>query len=732
MQGKLIYEFGPFRLEPAEHRLLRQGQPINLSPQLFSLLVVFVENSGTLISKEELRNKVWGNAYVSEDALKVIIGNLRKALSDDAEESAYIETVRGRGYRFQPRVTRIQQPGTDGQSDKSRQVPLEIPIGTRTSISTKPEPEEHQPPKRNIGTATRLVLASAVLIFLLVLTLASGALSPAHEPTVVGYHQLTHNSHEQDYCLYTDGVHLYFHEWIAGKARIAEVPVAGGETVYLQTPFQDALLMGIFPGGTGLLIADRSSSPPTFWRLPVPGGSPQPLPALPSLDAAISPDGQRIAYVADHSKSIGVMNINGSDQRKLYSVSREDLSRVQWSPDGKLISFNIFDPDGGGSSGTWVPWAIELDGSHLRRLLPQELNRSIGTFGRWTPGGKYYVFDSLENGKPDLWVWPQSQGWQPFTRPRLSRLTNIPQEFLGPLVSPDGKEVFARSRQSDAELVRYDMKSGEFVPYLGGISAGSVGFSRDGQWVAYVKHPEGTLWRSRIDGTEILQLSFAPYGVDSPHWSPDGQRIAFRASPPGHVRKIFLVSRDGGAPERLIPGDENTEDGVPTWAPDGQSLVFGGLRYHPEKIAIHILDLKTRRVTKVPGSEGLWTPRWSPDGRFLLALSAEASTSLSRSILLFDFRKHKWKKLVDETVNEPVWSHDQKYIYFDQAGAPQRDGVFRVRVSDGKLERLLTLANFPRAEDRSFGEWFGLAPDDSPLLLREIRRTEIYALDVKW
>jgi len=177
MQGKLIYEFDLFRLEPAEHRLLRQGQPINLSPQLFSLLVVFVENSGTLISKEELRNKVWGNAYVSEDALKVIIGNLRKALSDDAEESAYIETVRGRGYRFQPKVTRIQEPGTDGrQSDKSRQVPLEIPIGTGTSTSAKPEPEEHQPPKRNIGTATRLVLASAVLIFLLVLTLASGAL----------------------------------------------------------------------------------------------------------------------------------------------------------------------------------------------------------------------------------------------------------------------------------------------------------------------------------------------------------------------------------------------------------------------------------------------------------------------------------------------------------------------------------------------------------------------------
>jgi eukaryotic-like serine/threonine-protein kinase len=107
MQGKLIYEFGRFRLDPAERRLLHQGQPVSLSPQLFSLLVVFVENSGKLISKEALRNKVWGNAYVSEDALKVIIGNLRKAIGENGKR--YIETVRGEGYRFISPVSMIEE-----------------------------------------------------------------------------------------------------------------------------------------------------------------------------------------------------------------------------------------------------------------------------------------------------------------------------------------------------------------------------------------------------------------------------------------------------------------------------------------------------------------------------------------------------------------------------------------------------------------------------------------------
>src|SRR5438270_12861580 len=118
MQGKLIYEFGPFRLEPAERRLLRQGHPVNLSPQLFSLLLVFVENSDKLISKEALRNKVWGNAFISEDALKVIIGNLRKAIGENGEH--YIATVRGEGYRF---IAPVKVAVGKGESEESIQTP---------------------------------------------------------------------------------------------------------------------------------------------------------------------------------------------------------------------------------------------------------------------------------------------------------------------------------------------------------------------------------------------------------------------------------------------------------------------------------------------------------------------------------------------------------------------------------------------------------------------------------
>ena len=65
-------------------------------------------------------------------------------------------------------------------------------------------------------------------------------------------------------------------------------------------------------------------------------------------------------------------------------------------------------------------------------------------------------------------------------------------------------------------MVRYDVKLHAFVPYLGGISAVFLDFSKDGQWVAYVAYPQGTLWRSRIDGSEALQLTFPPVSVIYP------------------------------------------------------------------------------------------------------------------------------------------------------------------------------------------------------------------------
>src|SRR6516162_10265319 len=96
-----------------------------------------------------------------------------------------------------------------------------------------------------------------------------------------------------------------------------------------------------------------------------------------------------------------------------------------------------------------------------------------------------------------------------------------------PLPSSDGKKVFVVGRTVRGELVHYDSNSGKLVPLLGGISAEYVDFSKDGQWVAYVLYPEGTLWRRKVDGSERLQLSYPPSQAMLPRWSPDGKTILY-------------------------------------------------------------------------------------------------------------------------------------------------------------------------------------------------------------
>src|SRR5260370_7538672 len=138
--------------------------------------------------------------------------------------------------------------------------------------------------------------------------------------------------------------------------------------------------------------------------------------------------------------------------------------------------------------------------------------------------------------------------------------------------------------------------------------------SRDGDWVAYVTFPEGVLWRSRIDGSQRLQLTFPPMRVVLPRWSPDGKQIAFMAIAPGKPMKISLVSTEGGSSQQLLAGERNEMD--PNWSPDGNSLVFcpaPSLEAEtPGNVAIHILDLKTHQAPPPPDSHRPYAPHRSP------------------------------------------------------------------------------------------------------------------------
>jgi Tol biopolymer transport system component len=379
------------------------------------------------------------------------------------------------------------------------------------------------------------------------------------------------------------------------------------------------------------------------------------------------------------------------------------------------VRFTVSDPKTNGRT----IWQASADGSNQHVILAGWSDTPNECCGSWTPDGKYFVFQATSNGTENLWALRENGNFLS-SKPVPMQLTTGPMNVGTPVPSTDGKKLFVQGWQPRGELVRYDSRSSQFVPYLNGISAMGLDFSPDGQWMAYNDATDGTLRRSRVDGSQKLQLVFPPMVAYLPRWSPDGKQIAFFGHPPGERFQIYVISAEGGSPELLYHSDTNLAD--PSWSPDGKSLAFGENSLNNQGSAVYTLDLKTRKATKLPGSDGLYSPRWSPNGRYIAAISLD-----SLRLMLFDVATQKWSELAKIFVAYPNWSRDGRYLYFDGI-LDNRESFFRVPASGGKPERLFSLEGFQPASG-PFGIWSGLAPDGTPLIVRDASIQEIYALD---
>jgi serine/threonine protein kinase/Tol biopolymer transport system component len=567
------------------------------------------------------------------------------------------------------------------------------------------------------------VTSGAAIVALLAMLLLRPSLPL---PKVTAYTQITHDGQEKmlgivSAFLLTDGPRVFVQEIVEGHFVIAQVASVGGDTVPVATPFPNVVLDHISPDQSELLIASFTSneSEPPLWTLPVLGGAPRRLGNLVGHDAAWSPKGE---LVVANGSDLVLASSDGSGSHKLLTV-KGFPSAPRWSPDGRRMRLSVGDL----RINAWSVWEFAGDGSKLRPVLPGWNNPPNECCGSWTPDGKYFVFQATRNGGTQIWAI-QEKGtlFQKASREPV-QLTSGPMNFYSPTPSLDGKKLFVMGEQRRGELVRFDVKSGQFVPYLSGVSAVGVSFSKDGQWVAYVAYPEGTLWRSKLDGSEKLQLVLGPMEVYLPAWSPDGRRIAFTGREAGKPSRLYLVSAEGGSPEKLPTGEHDAFD--TNWSPDGNSITFEDDYYgeHGEHLTpIRSLDLKTGRVVTLPGSETMLAPQRSDDGRYLTA-----ATTDRKKLMIFEFETQRWSELARKDVGWQNWSADGKYVYFD-TGSGSDEAIFRVRVANRRLERITSLKDFRRAVGTNGGPWSGLAPDGSPLLLRNVGTQEVYALNVEF
>ncbi len=568
---------------------------------------------------------------------------------------------------------------------------------------------------RQIAVVSGLIVAVLAIAYLLRPTLPP--------PQVLSSTQITRDGQPKERMV-TDGARLYFNSSAGVSNKLYQISTAGGPAVPIDTSVETNYLLGISPDRSQLLVNGFGELVAGFpiYSVPVLGGSPHRLNGTAAIDAAWSPDGRQLFF--SRLNELYLASADGSAPRKIATVGGP-AGRPHWSPDGTKIRFSLWDDSGGGIS----IWEISADGTGLHQILPGWNNPPDEYCGGWTPDGKYFFFESSKGGTENIWAI--REGGSAFNKVNHDpvQVTTGPASTSFPLPSLDGKKLFVVSSVDRGKLVRYESRTREFVPYLGGISATMVDFSRDGKWIAYVQHPEGMLWRSKTDGSERMQLTYSPMGTLMPRWSPDGSQIAFVGRTPDRRTNSYIVAADGtGTPQVIpsVPGEAGDLD--PGWSPDGKSLVFDGAppnfsdKSSPN--AIHIMDLSTRKVTTLPGSEGLFSARWSPNGRYI------AATTNRGRMMVYDMTTGKWSDLGGiSVVNYNQWSRDSQAIYFESPIKGKGGAIFRVRLSDHRLEQVVSLEHFHQAN--GWGDWMGIAPDNSIVMVENAGTQDIYALELK-
>lgn len=701
-----VTQFGVFEVDLQVGELRKSGLRIKLQDQPLQILTLLLENPGEIVSREQLRQRLWpADTFVDFDhSLNSAVKKLRQALGDDSDNPRFIETLPRRGYRF---IAPVKQDALS-----SDQLPVEKPP---PSVGTGLSPRHRWLELTGLGLLGRAILGATVVAVAAVTVWLTIIRNP-RTPKVLRFTQLTNDGQAKSGPMATDGSRVYFNETLPGqRALILQVSVKGGEAVPLQGPLKQPAVLDLSRDGTELLLADGAPEKEegrgqcSLWLQPVAGGSPRRVGTVTAVDARFGGDGTSIIY--GDGNDVYSVNTDGSSPRKLLTAAYTPFA-FRFSPDAQIFRFTQLD----GQVDTMDIMEAGANGTGLHKMFS-------GCCGEWTSDGRFFIFQNRHDLRLNLWAIPEQKHFRWWKRDaKAIQLTAGPLNFQDLLLSQDNKQIFAVGGTNRAEVVRYDSRRGQFVAYLSGISAESLAFSQDGQWVTYLSFPEGTLWRSKVDGSERLQLTFPPMRVFLPRWSPDGKQIVFNATLPEKISSMYLISSAGGTPQQVLPSEQSQTDA--NWSPDGNSLVFG--TFFVPKTPIYTIDLKSRHVSTLPRSTGLFSPRWSPDGRYIAALT----TNQDFKLMLFDLVTQKWTQVFDSPVGYLLWSRDGKYIYFQDMHNAER--IVRLRISDRKLENIVDIKNVGRVTTGTFVDWFGLAPDDSPLFARDISTSEIYALEMDW
>jgi Tol biopolymer transport system component/DNA-binding winged helix-turn-helix (wHTH) protein len=569
--------FGVFEVDLRAGELRRNGMKIKLQEQPFRVLALLLEKSGEIVSREELRNRLWAaDTFVDFDhSLNAAIKRLRDALGDTAENPRFVDTVARRGYRF---VAPVENPanGTAATTDGAGTNVATANVATTGGPTANGTRENVNPLAEDSFASGQLVALSGKkfkfwwiaigvgAIVLVLVGLRLGLLLGKHTDALPRVTRLTANpaddgvraaaiSPDGRYLAFSDCTGLYLREIDDGETHVVTTPQTSPLT-------SGAGTLGWFPDSAHLIVGRMGSGADAgLWEISVLGGTPRQI-TNDGWSPEVSPDGARIAYIRGQKmhEEIWLVAADGAQPSKIAGDDGDFFGSLAWSPDGARLAY---------ARGRYVyAWGVKavIDVRDLTRQAVETVVSSSALNGAmaWTSDNRliYTLAEPPPRGDSNLWSVALDHEGKIAGTP--ARLTNDTGLIASVNVSTNGKRlaVLRGVQEPDvyvakiehgglSEPRRLTLDDRQDFPY---------DWTTDGKSVIFISDRTGTfsIYRQDIDRAVPEVLVSGPGTTTLPRLSPDGSQLLYLVYPsvPETSLTIPLMRMPlaGGAPQEVF------------------------------------------------------------------------------------------------------------------------------------------------------------------------------------
>jgi DNA-binding winged helix-turn-helix (wHTH) protein/Tol biopolymer transport system component len=718
-------KFGVFQLDLCARELRKKGIRLRVPDQSLEVLALLVQRPGQLVSREEIRQRLWpdGTVVEFEHGVNNAVMRLRDALSDSADTPRFVETLPRRGYRFVAPVEAIEP-----EAPVSRQmVADEAERGTIADVSPPEQPKEEAapaaqlPPVRHHRTVWIIRALGVAVVVLALLSVVLYLTRP--DPVEISKFRFTPFATDPELEVMgawsPDGKSVAYLKEINGRVQVMVRGLDAAAPAQLTNLPEGVaatnIVSPVFWSPEGDRIYFMSAN--ALWSIALAGGQPQRIFAEEVRAAAISPDGKTLAIwrrVEEGGKvytSLWISKPPGARPRKYTPAPFQVVGAfmpvfLRFSPDGTRIALSGW-RTGIGDSATWIlPWP-DGPAATPRQLSPQHRMR-VPQFD-WMPDSRHLVSTGVTTPSAALYFWDvERDRMQQLTTPGITGLIQYPS------VSPDGRRVLSSVVHTDFDIVRVPLDGSPPRPALS-TSMDEYSPSWSGDKMAFVTERSGQseIWLSSMTaGWErpLVRQSDFPPGSPVPFsdvaLSPDGSRVAYRRG-----ARLWISPAAGGAPSLAIPvGDPQYT--AASWSPDGSSLVCQVSPSGGKVVAVaRVGSREPPRILAETLMVCNTSPLWSPDGRWIacghrdgMLLLVSPDGSHRRTIPSPEWPTSRGFVL--------VWSRDGSTLYEASSRSGQKAWLDAIDVKTGKSHRVAEYDEFVRFDSPvNYSLSGSLAPD---------------------